>query len=199
MPLGLDFVEHLRKTVRQCDILIALIGPGWLNAIDRKTGGRRLLDEADYVRVEVAAALAQNVRVVPVLLDGTPFPPVADLPDNLKQLVTRAGVEVRRLSFDSDVDRLVQGLGLVATGTRETPKRIAKRSWWSGYPIWIGAIALLAIVATIVFLNLPKAPAEPLRRAPSHSPRLSPMIQRGCARSSRRLQDRLRLSRLKSR
>lgn len=42
--LGVNFVEALNKEVAKCDVLLALIGPNWLDLRDRDRDGRRLLD-----------------------------------------------------------------------------------------------------------------------------------------------------------
>jgi hypothetical protein len=57
--------------VAACGVMLAIIGPNWLNSKD-ESGQRRLDNPADYVRVEIAAALRRNIRVVPVLVDGAP-------------------------------------------------------------------------------------------------------------------------------
>ena len=59
---GEDFVALIGQQVGTCKILIALIGRNWVNAAD-KAGARRLDDPEDFVRVEIASALASNVRV----------------------------------------------------------------------------------------------------------------------------------------
>ncbi len=112
IPLGVNFAEHLENSVAQCDVLLAVIGRDWLNIRSAKTNARRLDDPDDFVRVEIAAALSRGIRVVPVLLDGASVPAAEDLPDNLRELSMRHGLEVRRLSFDADVERLIKGLGL---------------------------------------------------------------------------------------
>jgi hypothetical protein len=112
IPLGVDFVDHLDSKIAQCDVLLAVIGPNWLTVRDIKTGQRRLDDPRDFVRIEISSALKRGVPVAPVVLDGAPFPSEADLPDDIRALTRRNGVEVRRLSFDADVERLVRGLGL---------------------------------------------------------------------------------------
>jgi hypothetical protein len=48
IPLGADFVDTLRQQVARCAILLALIGPDWIDAHDAK-GRRRLADPADFV------------------------------------------------------------------------------------------------------------------------------------------------------
>ena len=61
-------------------MLLALIGPGWIDASDPKTGRRRLENPSDFVRIEIAAALARDIPVVPVLLDGAPMPDATSCP-----------------------------------------------------------------------------------------------------------------------
>ena len=83
---GQDFVSILEARVAECDVLLALIGRGWLTATDE--AGRRRLDNAeDFVRIEIATALTQAKRVIPVLIDDVPMPRSEDLPEVLKPLV----------------------------------------------------------------------------------------------------------------
>src|ERR1700751_5019725 len=67
IPLGLDFVEVIGAEVAKCDVLLAIIGSNWLDAKD-EGGNRRLDSENDFVRIEIAAALKRNIRVIPILL-----------------------------------------------------------------------------------------------------------------------------------
>src|SRR5690348_10997738 len=62
---GQDFVDTIDNRLRDCQSFLAVIGREWLNATD--ASGRRRLDQSDdYVRLEIAAALARpNVLVVP--------------------------------------------------------------------------------------------------------------------------------------
>lgn len=61
---GLDFVKVLDEQVGQCDVLLAVIGKGWLEARNDK-GERRLDDPKDFVRLEIESALRRDVRVIP--------------------------------------------------------------------------------------------------------------------------------------
>ncbi len=67
---GMDFVAVLGAEVAKCDVLLAIIGPNWLEVRDQK-GSRRLESEQDFVRIEIAAALMRNIPVIPILLEGT--------------------------------------------------------------------------------------------------------------------------------
>ncbi|MEZ6030777.1 MAG: TIR domain-containing protein [Hyphomonadaceae bacterium] len=110
IPAGVDFTQHLDDQVSKCDVLLALIGPEWLTLKDPANGLPRLYDPKDFVRIEIASALRRDIPVVPLLLDGTPFPSEDSLPEDLRGLARRNGVEIRRLTFDADVDRLIRGL-----------------------------------------------------------------------------------------
>ena len=68
IPLGADFIEVLRNEVAKCDVLVAIIEPHWVDARD-ENGNRRLDSEHDFVRVEIAAALARSIPVIPILLE----------------------------------------------------------------------------------------------------------------------------------
>lgn len=109
IPFGVDFVEVLSAEVAKCDVLLAIIGPSWLDARD-EDGNRRLDSEHDFVRIEIAAALNRNIPVIPILLEGTRVPKAERLPDELKSLARRNALDVRHASFRSDMDRLVRAL-----------------------------------------------------------------------------------------
>jgi hypothetical protein len=103
---GADFEEVLRDKVAACDVLLALIGPLWIDARDND-GNRRLNSTADFVRIEIATALQCDIRVIPILLGGATIPRAEDLPKDLEGLVRRNGLDVRDASFDNDVESLI--------------------------------------------------------------------------------------------
>jgi len=112
IPPGADFVDVLEGWVDECDIMLALIGTGWINVVDPKSGRRRLENPNDFVRIEVRRGLERKIHVVPVLLDGAPIPDVDQLPDDLKRLVRRNAEFVEHRTVDTDVERLIKRLGL---------------------------------------------------------------------------------------
>jgi hypothetical protein len=62
----------------------AVRSPNWLNAKD-ETNQRRLDNRDDFVAIELAGALARNILVIPVLVDGTRMPKASELPASLKR------------------------------------------------------------------------------------------------------------------
>jgi hypothetical protein len=109
IPLGTNFSKVLHEEVAKCGVLLAVIGPNWLDARDEH-GNRRLDNPNDFVRIEIAAALQRSIPVIPILLDGARIPKADELPEDLKELALRNGMEVRHASFQDDMNRLIRGL-----------------------------------------------------------------------------------------
>jgi hypothetical protein len=107
--LGVDFAKVLHDEVAKCDVLLAVIGPNWLNARDEE-GNRRLDDPNDFPRIEIAAALQRDIPVIPILVDGARIPKADQLPKDLDALSRRNALDVRNASFHGDINRLIQDL-----------------------------------------------------------------------------------------
>ncbi len=107
--LGDDFVEVITNAVGSCDVLLALIGSQWLT-ITNENGLRRLDDPDDFVRLEIEAALARDVRLIPILVDGARMPRADELPPSLANLVRRQALELSPSRFDFDTGRLLRKL-----------------------------------------------------------------------------------------
>lgn len=116
---GRDYRQVLQERLESCDMMLALIGPGWIDATDAG-GNRRLESPSDFVRQEIAAALKRNITVTPVLLQGANMPAPDRLPHDLQDLSYRNGFELSHLRWESDVRELVKRLGLDADGS-QTP------------------------------------------------------------------------------
>jgi hypothetical protein len=122
IPLGHDFRSTLKGWVEQCDIMLALINPGWADALEPGTDRRRIDNPSDFVRIEVAAALARGIPVVPIMLDRADLPDPQKLPADLQNLVDRQAEFVEFRTFDHDVARLISRLGLSPESNLEDPK-----------------------------------------------------------------------------
>jgi TIR domain len=109
VPLGVNYAAFLDAEVSKCAVLLAVIGPNWLDAKDEE-GNRRLDDPGDLVRVEIAAALLRDIPVIPILLDEARVPKSSQLPENLRELALRNGLKVRHDSFHGDMNKLIGSL-----------------------------------------------------------------------------------------
>ncbi|WP_439656047.1 toll/interleukin-1 receptor domain-containing protein [Lentzea sp. HUAS TT2] len=107
--LGEDFSREILSGLRRCEVLLALIGPRWVHAVDRE-GVRRLDKPDDWVRRELLEAFDCGLRVIPVLMDGIDPLREADLPDALKRVARCQYLRIHHRSDDLDLPRLVDEL-----------------------------------------------------------------------------------------
>src|SRR5688572_27883373 len=83
------YVQEIEARLTDCRVMLTVIGREWAGARDM-TGSRRLDEPYDFVRLEIAAALARpNVLVVPVLVEGAAMPAATELPENIRPLARR--------------------------------------------------------------------------------------------------------------
>jgi predicted ATPase len=106
IPPGADFVATIETAIAESDWLLAVIGPQWLS-LRAANGARRIDDPADFVRLEIATALARNSRVVPVLVGDAAMPGEHELPAALAPLARRNAIEVSDSRWAFDVGRLI--------------------------------------------------------------------------------------------
>ena len=76
IPFGKDFRVHISEAIVQSDILLVIVGRGWLGA---RAGNRRIDDETDFVRLEVETALSNGIPIIPVLVGSARMPQPAQL------------------------------------------------------------------------------------------------------------------------
>ncbi|WUH88896.1 PQQ-binding-like beta-propeller repeat protein [Streptomyces sp. NBC_00433] len=105
IPAGGDFAAILRRQAAECKLMLVLIGTAWTDA--RDAGGRRLLDRHDdWVRVEIATALAAGNRVIPVLLgDAAMLPAPVALPDDIAELAQLQFLRVPETHLEEGLQR----------------------------------------------------------------------------------------------
>ena len=147
--MGDDFAEVITHKVGSCDVLLALIGNQWLTITDEH-GRRRLDDPHDFVRLEVEAALARNIRVIPILVDKANMPTAEELPDSLDRLARRQALELSSVHFEHDIGRLLAVLDKELAEIREPERRRrATRTWLlAGTGIAVVLIVLISVLLT---------------------------------------------------
>ncbi len=117
IPFGMDFREHLRNVLDQCDVLIAVIGPNWLAA--NEAGRPRIFEPTDWVRIEIETALTLGKPVVPVLIDRAPIPKVSELPKSMRAFAFRQAADIDTgRDFHVHMDRLVRAIAQYAAASR---------------------------------------------------------------------------------
>lgn len=116
---GMDFRKAIEENVSSCGVFLAVIGPEWETIADAQ-GAKRLENANDFVRLEIATALARNIAVIPVLVHGARMPRPEALPENLKDFAYRNSVEISHGHWNSDVALLLKALTQYVSTTRAT-------------------------------------------------------------------------------
>ena len=148
---GVDFTEAIAKSLESCDVMLAIIGPGW-QGINTAGNPSRINNPNDWVRLEISTALKRNIRVVPVLVDGAELPTAEQLPDDLQSLLRRQAYEIsnKRWRYDTDelIRFLVKSVGIAPKNQTVEPVK-QESSWWGkNYP-WVILVGLVLIFVGI--------------------------------------------------
>lgn len=102
---GDDYVRRLLEGVRRASLLLAVIGPNWLDARELD-GSRKLERPNDWVRRELAEAFTYGVKVIPILVSGAAAPPEDELPSDIRQLARCQYLSLPKRSRSHDLTRL---------------------------------------------------------------------------------------------
>jgi 8-oxo-dGTP pyrophosphatase MutT (NUDIX family) len=120
LPPGSNWPLELVSRVLSSNVLLVLIGPGWLDELKRRNQlpdgtWMRDLDSTDWVRREVMFALHFGKQVVPVLCGEVTVPKEASLPPDLHELSSRQVFRVPASpDWASAVKRLTDWVGHLA-------------------------------------------------------------------------------------
>ena len=103
---GERFDLRLKEALAGTDVFLAVIGARWMDLLEARAGS----GERDYVREEIAAALAAKLVVIPVLMDRAPLPKAASLPEDIRELALFHKHDVVYESFGRDVQALIAAI-----------------------------------------------------------------------------------------
>jgi hypothetical protein len=87
---GEDFEDRIYRGIANCDLFVPLIGAKWLAILQEKVTRR----EKDILSREVRDAIRLDKEIIPVLVDGAEMPSQKDLPDAIRALHTKNGVQI---------------------------------------------------------------------------------------------------------
>ena len=129
--------EEVTRQIRAADIVIALVGPKWLETLRARAKGD------DVLRFELATALTHKKQIIPVLVGATPMPHTGQLPQEVQRLT-----EFQALPISDDIEpamlellgRVKPGLGLAVSWTTAN-----FAGWLVGILVMICALMLVGV------------------------------------------------------
>jgi hypothetical protein len=148
---GADYIEDIEQVMNDVEVCLVLIGRNWINAADA-SGRRRLDDPRDLLRLEIESALIRDdVRVIPVLLDGAPMPGEHELPEGLRRLARRNASLLTDRGWEDDVRRLSNSLRSALGESTLRHERVVKSPESHASPPRAGSDPLVsrAVLATL--------------------------------------------------
>lgn len=106
IPRETSIEDVINKNLRRCDVLLAVIGPKWLDKL--KSRGDSL---SDLVRREIVTAFTRGIPVIPVIDEDVRWPPPeGELPERLQPLTSRNARIIHRAERDADIQGLIQDI-----------------------------------------------------------------------------------------
>lgn len=150
---GTNFPSFLEQRLAESKVLLAIIGPNWLNATD-KQGRARLTETEDWVRLEISRALAARITVIPVCINQATLPDKTALPEDLQGLVDHQAAFVSTSRFRNDMAGLVRDIRAIPDPFRT--RRIGL----------ITASCLVLLAAVLFCVHLLASRAKPVASTP---------------------------------
>jgi hypothetical protein len=121
---GVDYRAAAGTAIPRCDVLLAVIGPRWLD-VRNEDGTRRLDDPSDEVRREIEIALREGVPIIPVFYNAT-MPKAEALPESLRAFSSINGTTMRDdPDFAGDFDHLMAALSTLPSRQASVAKKHA--------------------------------------------------------------------------
>lgn len=108
---GDDYVREVFDRLRECSVLLAVIGPHWTADAGN--------DAFNWVHREIHEALTAGLRVVPVLIEDAELPKKSELPADIADLAWCQAVRLRHYSLNTDVAALVEELRRTVPALRQ--------------------------------------------------------------------------------
>lgn len=119
IPPGIDFREHLKKTIGDTDILIVVVGPNWLG--EDQQGRPRIEAETDFVRTEVEIALKQGIPLIPLVVGSARMPDPDSLPRSIRDFAYRNAFMINSgRDFDHHINKLIETVDRILPRQQES-------------------------------------------------------------------------------
>ena len=154
---GQRFDQELAKALDACDVLVAVIGPRWMDLLKARIES----GERDYVREEIAAALQRGIVVIPVRVgrEGQmpPLPRAEALPADIRDLVLYQKHDVAHERFGRDMTELTAAIAQTRRGGERT---------WLWPAAGVAAVLLIGGIAFGTFWSGDAVPTDVVEESP---------------------------------
>lgn len=117
--VGEEWPARIKHKLEAATVVLALIGPGWLTAMN-KHGKRRIDDPSDWVRKELLYAIEKKIPIVPIVINHAQnLPDAVGLPPKLRSLNLAQAKVLHLDPAEWRADLLVLSRELLTFGLRQ--------------------------------------------------------------------------------
>ncbi|MGH3878549.1 MAG: hypothetical protein ACRDSK_16080 [Actinophytocola sp.] len=116
LRLGEPYPSALRARLAETEVLVVVIHSTWLADLADRAGRR-----TDWVHDEIADALANGIRLLPVVLAGASMPRHQDLPETIREMANVQGIKLPFGSLAARLDTVVAEIELVVAPSPPGP------------------------------------------------------------------------------
>lgn len=147
---GERWPDRLAEAMKEAGVVVMVHGKAWHGPLP--DGRRRIDDEGDWVRRELAEAHALGAAIVPVMIDDAPAPTVDGLPAALRFLPERQFKQLdHRGSLDAQIDGLIFDVRRALYGRTPFVHYLLQAGW-----IGLVAVSLVWLARSAGLLALPE-------------------------------------------
>lgn len=165
---GINFKKDIERALNSCKVLIAVIGPRWLNITD-KEGERRLENPDDFIRLEISTALKRGIMVIPLLINGASQPKRDELPEDIENLAGLNSMDLSNKRWRYDFNELVK---ILKKKLRKEVVWVEYKKWFAKHYLWVAAFFLMLFGASLLATFYPSFYDELFSNQPTTSAQL---------------------------
>lgn len=143
---GEPWRRELDRRLDWADTVVVVIGRRWLGELER-----RLSQQEDWVRWEIAEALRRGKRTIPLLVDGAAPLAAGQLPESLRALAELQALPLSNARLEKDVEALVETIGRRRLADRLREAELSRHVVRSA-PLLVPAVTLAALFLAWVSL-----------------------------------------------
>lgn len=164
--VGADWADQILGRLRSCRVVLAVVGPGWLDALD-PAGRRRIDNPADWIRRELATAYAAGLTVIPITSGGATVPVESALPPDIAVLSRNQGLPLRHREATPDLNRIADALVTLDPALRVAAARRRRRRWSLRLAAVAAVLLAVATGGAVWLANQPATTLEVQRGLPA--------------------------------
>lgn len=149
---GISWRKKVLDEIDRNVAVLILFSKEWVNVRD-ENGQRRIDNPDDPLRLEIADAIKDSAKIIPILLENAQMPSAQELPEELRPIAEINALKLRDAEWQFDLDRICKTLEAIGFHPVATPQPApgphpapTPRGKWNIKAVTALGLALLTLV-----------------------------------------------------